>query len=299
MNRKNNIKLDGLYPKSLKITNVTEEDQQIIIELKSQKHSHKCGKCGRKMTSYHSTCRRTVQDLPILGKKVLLKISAYEYYCKNEGCGIKSFREDYGEFIGKGKRMTNRCEEMVKILAIETSCEGAANICGKMGITVSGDTIIGMLKKEVKKINIDEKGEVTTLGINDFAYKKGLTYCTIMCDGENHKPIEVLDGRDGESLKEWLSSNKKHMNITKVTRDRASAYAKVISDLIPGAMQIADRFHLHQNLLDAVKEALKNILPNEILIPNDYGISEANEVQEVEKTENNISDEIVPVLKKK
>ena len=234
MNRADKIKVDGFYPDSLKITKVTENKNQIIIEMKSQKHSHKCRKCGEEMESYHGTQIRTVQDLPILGKSVLLKITLYEYYCKNGECGVKSFREDYGEFIGRSKRMTSRCEELVKTLAIETSCEGASRICEKIGIAVSGDTIIGMLVKEAAKIkitNIPEK--ISSIGVDDFANKKGRTYCTIICDGESHRPIEVLEGRDGESLKSWLTANKKHMAITSVTRDRASAYAKVISDMLP------------------------------------------------------------------
>jgi len=120
MNRADKIKLDGFYPESLKIIKVTEYKNQIIIEMKSQKHSHTCWKCGEEMGAYHGTKVRTVQDLPILGKKVMLKIVAYEYYCQNGECGVKSFREDYGEFIGRNKRMTNRCEELVKTLAVET-----------------------------------------------------------------------------------------------------------------------------------------------------------------------------------
>jgi len=318
MNRADKIQLDGFYPESLKITKVTDNKNHIIIELKSQKHSHKCWKCGEEMGTYHGTKVRTVQDLPILGKKVTLKIVAYEYYCKNEACGVKSFREDYGEFIGRNKRMTNRCEELIKTLAVETSCAGASRICEKIGITLnmpkirqtqrvwefssmfsmSRDTIIGMLKKEAEKIEIfdGDSAKINSLGIDDFAYKKGQTYCTIVCDGENHRPIEVLNGRDGESLKEWLSSNKSHMNITKVTRDRASAYAKVISDIIPEAMQVADRFHLHQNLLDAVKEALKNAVANEIEIPNDYSLSNSSAESDEEQTQENddVKDEELP-----
>ena len=186
--------------------------------------------------------------------------------------------------------MTNRCEELVKTLAVETSCEGASRICEKIGITVSGDTIIGMLKKEAEKINVDEMpGKITSIGVDDFAYRKGRTYCTVVCDGESHRPIEVLEGRDGESLKEWLTVKKRHMDVKSVTRDRASAYAKVISDILPEAMQVADRFHLHQNLLDAVKEALKTVIPNEIPVPNDYRLSlENNETLETQSGENNI-----------
>jgi transposase len=145
---------------------------------------------------------------------------------------------------------------------LETNCEGAAAICKELGIRTSGDTIIRILRKLCGK-RIAECGE--TIGVDDFAYRKGQTYCTVICDGETHKPIEVLDGRDGIALKEWLRQNKQ---VKKVTRDRAGTYAKAISEALPGAIQIADRFHLHQNLLTAVKDALNGVIPNEILIPN-------------------------------
>jgi len=104
-----------------------------------------------------------------------------------------------------------------------------------------------------------------TIGVDDFAYRKGQTYCTVICDGVTRKPIDILDGRDGIALKEWLRANKQ---VKKVTRDRAGSYAKAISESLPEAMQIADRFHLHQNLLTAVRDALNGVIPNEILIPN-------------------------------
>jgi len=92
-----------------------------------------------------------------------------------------------------------------------------------------------------------------TVGIDGFAFKKRKTYGTIIVDKESHTPIAILDGRDGNTLRQWLKGNQ---NIKAVTRDRASAYAKVISEELPDVMQIADRFHLHQNLLNAVKGAL-------------------------------------------
>ena len=120
-----------------------------------------------------------------------------------------------------------------------------------------------MVKKSVDQKPALECSE--TVGVDDFAYRKGQTYCTIICDGETREPIEILEGRDGRTLREWLGENK---HIKRVTRDRASTYAKAISEILPEAMQIADRFHLHQNLLCAVKEALSSIISHEVLIPN-------------------------------
>jgi len=104
------------------------------------------------------------------------------------------------------------------------------------------------------------------VGIDDFAFKKRFTYETIIVDEKTHQTVAVLVGRDGTTLKEWLKSNK---HIKTVTRDRASAYAKAISEVLPDTMQIADRFHLHQDLLKAITKALGREIPSTIAIPKE------------------------------
>jgi len=259
--RKSSIDLQKYYPESLRITNIVEDERAMTIFMKSQKHSHQCPTCGQEMHVYHATYQRTVQDLPVFQRNVTLKITAYDYYCHDHACDTKTFAEDYGRFVGRSGRMTDRLEDFIRTLALETNCEGAAVICKELGIQVSGDTVIRMLRKLTDR-PIVQCGE--TIGVDDFACRKGQTYCTVICDGTTNKAIEILDGRDGDALREWLRQNKQ---IKKVTRDRAGAYAKAISDELPEAMQIADRFHLHQNLLKAVKEALKHELTNNIAIP--------------------------------
>jgi transposase len=256
------IELQTFYPADLQITEVAQDEQSITINLKSRKHSHPCSECGQLMHAYHATYKRKAQDLPILGKNVTLVITAYEYSCSNESCKSKTCVEDYEGFLGRSGRMTGRLEDFIRVLALETNCEGAAAICKEMGVRVSGDTIIRMIRKLVN-VPLPSCGE--TIGVDDFAYRKGQTYCTVICDGETHRPIEVLKGRDGEELRKWLEDNK---HVKRVARDRASAYAKAISDVLPDAMQVADRFHLHQNLLHAVKDALRIELPNQIKIEN-------------------------------
>ena len=286
---KSSIDLQSFYPDTLRIIKIKEETEQIKIIMKSSKHSHHCPKCGKEGVRYHAVYLRTVQDLPIFQKNVILEIAAYKYDCEDENCEVLSFAEYYDGFIGKSDRMTERLEKFIRTLALETNCEGAAVICKELGIRTSGDTIIRMLR-ELTTAPVSEYGE--TIGVDDFAYRKGQTYCTVICDGETHKPIEVLNGRDGVALKEWLRQNKQ---VKKVTRDRAGAYAKAISEALPGAMQIADRFHLHQNLLKAVKDALNGIIPNEIMVPNDYGVSPENdEMQGINNAGDNISDEALP-----
>ncbi len=147
METKSCLELQGFYPKELKITKVIENDRSIVIYMKSQKHSHCCVKCEEEMHVYHAPYVRTVQDLPIFHKNVMLKITAYSYFCSDDNCDTKTFAEDYGKFIGRSGRMTDRLEDFVQTLAMETSREGAAAICKKMGIRINGDTAIRLLRK--------------------------------------------------------------------------------------------------------------------------------------------------------
>ena len=112
------------------------------------------------------------------------------------------------------------------------------------------------------------------VGVDDFAFKKRHTYGTIIVDQSTHKPVAILDGRDGNSLKKWLKNNK---HIKAVTRDRASAYSSAIQEVLPDAMQIADRFHLHQNLLEVIKNTVNAVFPVDIKIPIDHSIQESSE----------------------
>lgn len=101
-------------------------------------------------------------------------------------------------------------------------------------------------------------------GFLSFAFKKRHTYGTIIVDEATHDPVAVLDGRDGESLKEWFRQNQ---HVTTVTRDRASAYAKAVEEVLPDCMQIADRFHLHQNLMNAINKVPGRAVPATTAIP--------------------------------
>lgn len=256
--------LEKYFPKEfLKIVEITN-DSAITIHLKSITKSCVCPSCHEKTEDYHGTYIRDVQDLPILGKNVRLRITAHEYQCSNEQCEVRTMAESYDGFISSYSRMTKRCADFICTLAMETSCEGCSRICNAMNLKVSGDTIIRLL---TRRFNIQEQPICSeVIGVDDFAFKKRHKYGTIIVDGVTHQPVAILDGRDGKPLKEWLKNNK-HVKV--VTRDRASAYAAAIQEILPDAMQIADRFHLHQNLLEAVRNTVNAILPVDISIPKE------------------------------
>lgn len=163
--------LNAFYPKeSLEISNVIQEKDKILIRMKSVTACCTCPKCGHTTNNYHGTYMRKVQDLPILGKKVQLEITAHEYNCMNKECNATSISETFDGFLNAYSRMTERCADFVCTLALETSCEGCARICKTLGIKTSGDTVIRLLLKRYELLPNPETGDV--IGVDDFAYKK-------------------------------------------------------------------------------------------------------------------------------
>lgn len=240
--KNDSLKLDMFFPDELlSTTSVNHDDNSIHIKMRSKTHSSKCPECGQETQIYHGTYLRKVQDLPILGKTARLHITAHEYVCNNESCSKVTFVEDFDGFLSYYGRMTERCADFICMLAMEASCEGCARICRAMNLQISGDSVIRLLTKRYRLQPVSECGSV--IGVDDFAFKKRHTYGTIIVDQATHRSVAILDGRDGMSLKEWLKNNQ---HIKTVTRDRANAYSSAIQEILPDAMQIADRFHLHQ-----------------------------------------------------
>lgn len=271
------LSLQHFYPAELEITEILETTDKIIIKLKSHTHSCKCPSCGTLSTQYHATYLRRVQDMPILGKNTELHIRAYEYQCENSDCSITTLAETFDGFLNFYSRMTERLADFICILALESSCEGCARVCQAMGIRISGDSVIRLLLKRYAAQPEAVCGSV--VGIDDFAFKKRDTYGTIVVDAATHKPVAILEGRDSNTLKEWLKQNQ---HIKTITRDRAGAYACAINEVLPGAMQIADRFHLHQNFLEIVQSVLQGIVPANIKIPNEECDNTAETVSNID-----------------
>lgn len=272
MTTTSSMDLQNFYPAELAILHVIEKEDTIIIRMKSKSTKFTCPDCNTVSHTHHGTYHRRVQDLPMFQKTVWLDINAYEYNCKNPVCKVGSIAETFDGFLRFRKRMTERCMKFISLLAIETSCESSAKICKYLGIRTSGDSVIRMLLDYAQNHPAPACGDC--IGVDDFAYKKGQNYCTVIVNEKYHTTIDILEGRGGKALKEWLKRNKQ---VRTVTRDRSSAYAKAIAEELPDAMQIADRFHLHQNLMECVKDILHTKLPAYIKIPK--GVSKNSELQ--------------------
>ncbi len=93
----------------------------------------------------------------------------------------------------------------------------------------------------------------TLLGVDDFAFRRGTTYGTILVDLSTHQPIDLLPERTSEAFSAWL---KAHPGVQWISRDRSGDYAQGASEGAPQARQIVDRWHLLKNWREAVERVL-------------------------------------------
>ena len=200
-----------------------------------------------------SNYERTITDLPVFQYCALILLKTRKFKCKNAKCHRKVFSEQTPS-ISRYARRTNRVSEILNSLAIELTGKLGSLMTKKLNITVSTSTITRIAHSHV----LPDFKQPRILGVDDWAFRKGVSYGTVLIDMETSRPIDLLPSRDGCNLKEWLKNNK---GVEIVTRDRASAYSSAIDDICPDAIQVADRFHLLMNLTEALDKYFKSINP--------------------------------------
>ena len=258
--------LQGLFGEGYQIFDIEEEEQQIVIHIKSSKSEQMCPDCGEKSSDVHSTYKRYIQDTPIRNKQTWLHVSVHKYDCINPLCECKVFTEDL-PFAGGSQVRTLELSLMALEIARNLGNETASQVLTLLGVKMSNDTIARIYDD----LEIKDDPLVEEIGIDDVSNRKGQTYFTVIYELNTHRLLALLEGRDGEPVKQWL---REHTKVRLVARDRASAYASAISEILPNAVQVADRFHLIKNMLDRVKEIINAAMPREIFVASGEVIEE-------------------------
>ena len=201
----------------------------------------------------HSKYIRTLADLPTSGYDVKVLILSGKYFCDNAECSRKIFTERFKQEISPYYRRFNRCKELLGNFALELGGNKGAAISRLARLPVSPSTILRIIKRQHLPIPKVTSG---IIGIDDWAFKKGNTYGTIIVDLHQNKVIDLLPDRESETICQWL---KEHPEVEVISRDRGGPYSKGAQEGAPQAIQVADRFHLLMNLGDATKRMFQSM----------------------------------------
>lgn len=268
------------------------DHRELIFYWTSAAKQAACPECGitsHCMTKTYET--RTIQDLPMLGMTVYHKIKNRHFYCDNPACSLKSFIEQHEEMAEKDARLSNRLKEFCVRMALESSCNGVSAALYSVGAKVSGDTIEREVKKKgafVVTQNL-QRDDVNVLAIDDINLRKGnsSTACTVFIDGETHRVLVIAQGATAKVAEKII---KQYPTVNVVSRDRGTAYATAADNC--GKTQVADGFHLVQNIHKTVKDVLRQEMAHDLFVREGDGwIRMVDSADEISKTNEDNQDD--------
>jgi transposase len=210
-----------------------------------------CPDCHHLASRIHSDYPRTLADLPWATMPIQLRLTVRRFFCTTCTCGRQTFTERLPTVAPLYARTTPRLSHSQATTGLALGGAAGARQLGRQGMSGSRNTVL----RRVRRLATPAYPPPHVVGIDDWSWRKGHRYGTIVVDLERGCPIDVLEDRLAETVADWLRA---HPTVQIVARDRAEAYASGIRQGAPEATQVADRFHLFQNLaatLEAVFSA--------------------------------------------
>ena len=224
---------------------------RIRIVVQAQGDRAVCPVCGQPSQREHSRYWRTVADVTALGMHLQLRVQARRFRCVNAQCPRKIFAERLPD-VPAWARRSDRVTTLLAYIALLDGGLPGKRVASLFGLDYSRHTLL----RAARQLPFGEVQPVSVLGVDDFSYRRGVRFGTLLYDFDRKQVIDLLPERSAEFLAAWL---KAHPGVKVISRDRGGEYAVGSRQGAPEAIQVADRFHLMQNLGDCLERLVQRV----------------------------------------
>src|SRR5712691_1671539 len=236
-------------PDGLEVAETSVTGPVLMFSLVAIATAALCPLCGQESQHIRSFYTRHVADVPCAGRQVQLILRVRKFRCDTTDCPRRIFAERLTPFIEPWARMTSRLSQAIEAIGLATSGELGSRFAPRLGIVTSPTTIL----RRTMSLSAQRSEQVSQLGIDDWSLRRGRQFGTILVNLATHEIIDLLPDRETETAQAWMQA---HPEIDVVSRDRGEDYAAAARKGAPQARQVADRYHLTDNLRDFVEEIL-------------------------------------------
>ena len=231
-------------PAGLHVDELKLDAGHLLITARSTAGEAVCPSCRHASARVHSSYWRTMVDLPWQGRAVTWRLRVRRFRCRH--CPGRIFAERMPSLGNAKARRSDRLAAAQTDIGLVLGGEAGARLSRRLAMPVSGDTVLRLIRRR----GIEPCPPPRVVGVDDWAWRRGRCYGTIICDLERRRVVDLLPGRAAGPLRDWLAA---HPGIQVVSRDRAGPYAEAARIGAPAATQVADRWHLFVNASDALR----------------------------------------------
>lgn len=269
-------------PSILCLDHIAVEEDVIVFHGATIARGAPCPACGNCSQRIHSHYQRTLQDLPWQGNTVRFLLTVPKYFCDNKDCPRKIFAQRIARIAQRYRRKTARLDDLLQRLTWQIGAAEAARLARLLGLILSPDAALYRFKRSACPQSPGRAPEV--LGIDDFAFRRGHSYGTILIDLKTRTPVDLLPDRERASVEKWL---REHPGARTISRDRSAIYADAIREAAPEVTAVADRFHVLKNLMETFQTQIgkENKTIRAALIPQTASLEDAGPVTQARRVQ--------------